>query len=241
MISYNHFIRFIPELKKSKNISSSFNNVITIKENNSLNFSKNLKYKITFTNNQGRNIALYTQKPFARTLPKQQWVFDVEGVVTFFWSSGELTIDYLPNEYFTSELLEYWTLHIALPIFLTIEEHCYFLHAGAVEIDNAPILFVAESFGGKSTMTDFFIKKGHAMVSDDKVAILEEDGRLLAVPSHPHHRPYRKMEDLGYFVKNMSDTPKPIHAIYKLHRVASLLLILHDFSFVFKAYILYLP
>lgn len=223
MISYNHFIRFIPELKKPKfkNISSSFNNVITIKENNSLNFSKNFKYQITFTNNQGRDIALYTERPFTRTLPKQQWVFDVEGVVTFLWSSGELTIDYLPNENFTLELLEYWTLHIALPIFLTIEEHCYFLHAGAVEIDNAPILFVAESFGGKSTMTDFFIKQGHAMVSDDKVAILEEDGRLLAVPSHPHHRPYRKMEDLGYFVKNMSDAPKPIHAIYKLHRVAS--------------------
>ena len=108
-----------------------------------------------------------------------------------------------------------------LPIFLTIEEHFYFLHAGSVEIDDAPILFVAESFGGKSTMTDFFIKQGHALVSDDKVAILEEKGKLLAVPSHPHHRPYRKMEDLGHLVNNMSYIPKPIRAIYTLHRVAS--------------------
>ena len=135
MISYNHFIQFIPELTKSKNVSSSFHNVITIKENNSLKFSKNLKYQITFNNNQGRDVALYTEKPFARTLPKQNWAFDVEGVVTFFWSSGEFTIEYLQKENFTPELLEYWTLHILLPIFLTIEEHCYFLHAGAVEIN----------------------------------------------------------------------------------------------------------
>ena len=220
MIAYNHLIQFIPELKKSKNTSSSFKNIIKIKENNSLDFSKNMKFQMTFTNNQGRDIALYTEKEFERTSPKQQWIFDVEGVVTFFWFSGELTIDYSKKDNFTPGLLNYWTLHILLPIFLTIEEHCYFLHAGAIEINNDPILFVAESFGGKSTMTDFFIKQGHPMVSDDKVAIIKEDGKFLAVPSHPHHRPYRNMEDLGYFVKNMSNTPKPIRAIYTLHRVA---------------------
>ena len=209
----------MPELKKGRNVSCSFSNTIIVRENNSLNFFKNLEYKMIFTNNQGRDLALYTDRPFASTVQQQQWAFDVSGVVTFFWCSGEMTIEYLPGKNFTPELLKYWTLHIILPIFLTIEEHCYFLHAGAAEVNNAPILFVAESFGGKSTMTDFFIKQGHAMISDDKVAILEKEGMILAVPSHPHHRPYRKMEDLGYFVKNMSDTPKPIHAIYNLHRV----------------------
>jgi len=219
MFAYNHSIEFIPALKNAKTITSSSSNTITIRENSSRDPLEKLDYQMTFTNNQGRNLALYTDRHFARRVQGQQWAFDVKEVMTFFWNSGGLTIEYLPAQNFTPELLEYWTLHIFLPIFLTIEEHFYFLHAGSVEIDDAPILFVAESFGGKSTMTDFFIKHGHAMVSDDKVAILEENGKILAVPSHPHHRPYRKMEDLGYFVNNMVNTPKPIYAIYALHRV----------------------
>ena len=221
MNAYNHVIHFIPELTNSINVSNAPKQTIKIKQNNSLCLQNKPKFKTIFTNNQGRNVTLYTDREFSRTVPNQQWIFDVENVVTFFWFSGELTIDYIPKDNFTLKLLEYWTLHILLPTFLTIEEHYYFLHAGAVEINNAPILFIAESFGGKSTLTDYFINQGHPMISDDKVAIVEEDGNLLAVPSHPHHRPYRKMEDLGYFVNNMSNAPKPIHAIYTLHRVAS--------------------
>ena len=221
MIAYNHFIKFIPELNKFRTVTGQLSNIITMRKNSSQDLHVNLHYKMTFSNNQGRDLALYTDRPFTRTVAGQRWAFEVGGVVTFFWYSGEMTISYVPAQNFTPELLEYWTLHIVLPIFLTIEEHCYFLHAGAVEIDNSPILFVAESFGGKSTMTDYFIKQGHTMVSDDKVGILEEDGKFLAVPSHPHHRPYRNMEDLGLFVSNMADVPKPISVIYTLGRAAS--------------------
>lgn len=220
MTAYDCSMQFIPALKNTKCVDGSFSKSITVKENSSLDLYEKLEYKMTFTNNQGRSLALYTDRLFARTVTGQQWVFDVEGVVTFIWCSGQLTIDYVPAQNFTPELLKYWTLHIVLPIFLIIEEYFYFLHAGAVKIDGASVLFVAESFGGKSTMTNFFIKQGHTLVSDDKVAILQEDGKLLAVPSHPHHRPYRKMEDLGLFVPNMAESPKPISAIYTLHRVA---------------------
>lgn len=221
MIAYNYFIKFIPELKNLKSIDGSFSNVITVKENSLADLDEQFNHKMIFFNNQGRDITLYTDRPFERTDVKQRWSFDVEGVVRFFWNSGEFTIDYVKAENFTSQLVAYWILHVVLPIFLTIEEHCYFLHAGAVEIDEKPVLFVAESFGGKSTMTDFFIKQGHVMVSDDKVGVLKKNGEFLAVPSHPHHRPYREMEDLGYFVNNMSNSLKPIHVIYVLHRAAS--------------------
>jgi hypothetical protein len=73
--------------------------------------------------------------------------------------------------------------------------------------------------GGKSTITDYFIKQGRIMISDDKVPILETEDSFLAVPSHPHHRPYRKMEDLGFFVEKFSIEAKPVHAIYELERV----------------------
>ena len=221
MVAYNHSIKFIPELEHNKKVENLCSNVITVRENFSMMRLEDLEYRINFNNNQGRIITLYTDRVIARTVIDQKWAFDVKDVVTFFWSSGELSIDYLPGENFTPELLEYWTLQILLPLFLTSEEYFYFLHAGAVEINNAAILFVAESYGGKSTITDFFIKKGHSLVSDDKVAITEEDGVFLAIPSHSHHRPYRKVEDLGYYVTNMSSSPKTIHAIFVLHRVAS--------------------
>ncbi len=220
MIAYNHYIKFLPELNHLKSVDGSFYEVITLRENSLVDRVEKLSHKMTFFNNQGRDIVLYTDRPFMRTSVEQRWCFDVEGVVTFYWNSCELTIEYVKAENFTSQLLAYWILHVVLPIFLTIEERCYFLHAGAVEIDEKPVLFVAESFGGKSTMTDFFIKQGHVMVSDDKVAILEKEGKFLAVPSHPHHRPYRKMEDLGIFLNNVSSKPKPILAIYELIRVS---------------------
>jgi serine kinase of HPr protein (carbohydrate metabolism regulator) len=108
-----------------------------------------------------------------------------------------------------------------LPVFFSTEEIYDFLHAGAVEVDDKPILFIAQSFGGKSTLTDYFIKQGHRLISDDKVAVIERGGYIRAIPSHPHHRPYRKMEDLGFFVEDMMTELQPIHAIYELERTKS--------------------
>lgn len=216
MIAYDHYIKFIPELKNNKIVEGSFSNTITIEKSSYKHWKKNLNYKWTFFNNQGRNIDLYTDRELKRTVPGQSWAFNVEGVMTFLWKSGSSTIHYTTQKSFTCQLLEYWSLHTLLPIYFTVEENFDFLHAGAVEVEGKTILFIAESFGGKSTMTDFFIKKDHPMISDDKVAILKKDGVYYAVPSHPHHRPYRKAEDLGYFIKNMATCPKRIHAIYEL-------------------------
>ena len=68
-------------------------------------------------------------------------------------------------------------------------------------------------------MTDYFIKRGHTLVSDDKVPTFIQDGTFMAVGSHPYHRPYRKFEELGYRVENFSESFKPIHAFYELEGV----------------------
>lgn len=219
MVAYNHYIKFIPELKHDKKTEGSFCNVVTIQENSSLNLDDKKLHELTFFNNQGRDISLWTDREFARAQKDQFWAFEVKGVVTFFWHSGTLGLEYIKYEKFTEPLLEYWCLHIVLPIFFTIEETFDFLHAGAVEVDEKPILFIAESFGGKSTMTDFFMKNGHTVISDDKVATYEEDGQYFAVPSHPHHRPHRKMEDLGFFIEHFALKSKSIKAIYELEKV----------------------
>jgi len=218
MIAYNHQIKFIPNLNNNKTIESSFSDVITVKEGFYPELDAKLLYYIPFINNQERDVTLYTDRPFAFTQKEQLWAFKVKDVVTFFWHSGTLTLEYISHEKFTPELLEYWCLHIILPIFFTLENRYDFLHAGAVEVDENPILFLAESFGGKSTMTDFFIKQGYTMVSDDKVATYEKEGHYFSVPSHPHHRPHRGIEDLGFFIENVSKRPKALHAMYTLEK-----------------------
>jgi hypothetical protein len=93
------------------------------------------------------------------------------------------------------------------------------LHAGAVEVDNRDILFIAPSMGGKSTMTDYFIKQGHRLVSDDKVPTFIREGKFMVVGSHPYLRPYRKYEELGYRVDDFTTSFNPIHAFYVLEGV----------------------
>lgn len=177
---------------------------------------QNLEIGTTFYSSHGRDLMLYSDRKFAKRVKGQPWCFEVKNVVRFYWISGQTTIHYKLADKANSELLTFWFTHIFLAVYFTLEEMYDFLHAGAIEIDDKPILFIAPSTGGKSTMTDYFIKQGHGLISDDKVPTYIEDKQFIAVPSHPHHRPYRRFEDLGYRVDNMFNHPKPIHAFYSL-------------------------
>ena len=173
-------------------------------------------HTLYFNNNQYRKVSITSDKPF-NSLSKNQTInFIVENVVIFSFKKGDSTIFFKLYEEGTEYLVKYWLTHTFLPIFFTLEDKYYFLHAGGVEIDSKVILFVANSFGGKSTLTDYFIKKNHTMLSDDKVAVYEEDKNIIAVPSYPYHRPYRKVEDLGYFVENFAKKNSEIKYIFNL-------------------------
>ena len=54
------------------------------------------------------------------------------------------------------------------------------------------------------------------MLSDDKVATFLHEGDYWVVPSHPHHRPFREFEVLGYPVENFAKEARPVHAFYIL-------------------------
>ena len=75
---------------------------------------------------------------------------------------------------------------------------------------------MAPSHGGKSTLTDYFLQKGDALITDDKMATFEKDGVYYAVPSHPYHRPFRLEEVLGHLSETPATEVRPIHAIYIL-------------------------
>jgi hypothetical protein len=167
----------------------------------------------------GRRVYLYSDREFDGSSKGQPWCYEVEHIVKFYWIGGERTIYYELLEQGDRTLLGFWLVHLMLPLYYTLEEMYDFLHAGAVEVEGRAILFIAPSMGGKSTMTDFFIQQGHTLISDDKVPTFVQDGKFMAVGSHPYHRPYRKFEELGYRVENFTEHFKPIDAFYELEGV----------------------
>lgn len=173
---------------------------------------------IDYDQNQNRNVTLSTDRSFKENAYAQNWSFQVKDIVTFIWEKGKSTIYYKLETNGSNTLLEYWFLHTLLPIYITIENKYECIHAAGVEIDTRPVLFIAPSYGGKSTLTDYFIQQDHIMISDDRVALLEKDSEILATSSYPYHRPYRKMEDLGLKVTKFMIQTKKLHMIYVLEQ-----------------------
>jgi len=169
----------------------------------------------------GRKVFLYSDRVFDGTEPGQPWCYEVEGLLRFYWRGGSQTIYYEFKKNINAYLLSFWFIHLLLPLYLTLEKKYDYLHAGAVEIDERPVLFIAPSMGGKSTLTEYFIGKGHTLVSDDKVATFIHDDHCMAVSSHPYHRPYRNFEDLGLHATNFTPATKPIDTFYALERASS--------------------
>jgi len=183
-----------------------------------VNLKKSITCGIPLFWSHGRKIYLYSDRVMDSSEINQPWCYDVEGVVKFYWFSGEQIIYYEWNEDHDANLLSFWFIHQMLPMYMTLEGMYDFIHAGAVEVDGKPIFFIAPSMGGKSTLTDYFIKKDHRLVSDDKVPTFIQDNKFMAVASHPYHRPFREFEVFGLRVKYASEKFKPIHVFYVLEK-----------------------
>ncbi len=178
----------------------------------------NLAEKTPLYSTHGRDVWLCTERELALSAPGQPWCLQVSGIVSFSWVGGDSTIHYQLHEQGTQNLLVFWFVHIFLPMHLTLQRGYDFIHCSAVEIDSQPVLFIAPSTGGKSTLGDYFLKQGHPMLTDDKAATFWHGGEFYATPSHPHHRPFREYEVLGYPVNNFGTSAKPIHAFYLLEQ-----------------------
>ena len=178
-----------------------------------------LLHRTNLYTGHGRELVLFTDRELAESITGQPWCFEVADVARFRWSGGTDEIQFERLTECTDQLLAFWLIHVFLPLYFTLERRYEFIHACAVEVNGSTILFTAPSHGGKSTLTDYFIKQGHVLVSDDKVATWREQGCYFAAPSHPNHRPYRQFEDLGYRVENFDPGPRPVDAIYALQRV----------------------
>ncbi len=168
----------------------------------------------------GRGCYYLTNVPFEEMGAKDDWGLEVTNVLSLVWDSRRRRILYGRDKYFTPKLLQFWIFHTFFPIVLELQKTYKMLHVGSVEIEGQVVLFSAPSFGGKSTMIDFFIHKGHKLFSDDTMAVRKEVGKYIAYPSFPYHRPYRQPEVLGYRVENFAKNPRQIKVLLDLHRVA---------------------
>jgi len=208
----------LPVSISSKGISSQ---VLRLQTHHSNKKKKVFKYKTPVAEIHGRITQLYTNIPFSssRTLIERYWKINIEGLFSFVWGndSENMIIEY-ENE-LDLEKLSFWLLHTIVPIYLMLKQSSLLLHASVVEVNEKVLLFVAPSFGGKSTLADFFIREGHSLLSDDKVRLEHMDENYFVYPSYPYRRPYREFEMLGKHTKYFSDRPLALGSIYFLNYV----------------------
>jgi hypothetical protein len=60
------------------------------------------------------------------------------------------------------------------------------LHASAVSFEGRSIAFLGSAGAGKSTTAAAFARGGHAVLSDDIVALVEREGVFQVMPAYPH-------------------------------------------------------
>lgn len=195
--------------------NSSINKIL-IEETTIEVSSKKFPHTIRLHNNQDREVYIHSDIPFNNLSDCSTIIFIIKDVILFIWKIGENNISYKKLEFFTENLLEYWSLHLTLPLKFTFDNSLYFLHTGAIIVENSTILLAAPSFGGKSTLTNHFIQKKHPFLSDDKVGVSMADNEIYATSSYPYHRPYRSSEDLGKKVENFVENKQKIKLMFNL-------------------------
>jgi len=197
----------------------NYSDAIEVIESTNYFFQKNFKYMTDWRYLSSQDARYWSNVPLENVGKGDTWGLEIKGVLSLVWESSEQKIIYVKDEGFTPYRLRFWIYHTFFSIVLELEQKYTMMHVGAVEIEGKPVFFSAPSFGGKSTLTDYFIQKGHTLFSDDSLPVHRKNDIYYATPSFPYHRPYRKPEELGYFVENFAKETKPIHAVYLLDRV----------------------
>jgi len=217
MLAFNRNFIFSDELTLTTSIDNTLESIVVIK-NNSISLSDIFILQSPWVTMTGRNVRYYTNTPFENSESVDSWSLEIEDVVTLIWDKKINTILYIEGEKYTADLLQFWVLHTFFPLVLELANIYHILHVSSVNIKNKTILFSAFSGGGKSTVTDYFIQKGHIIYGDDTVAISEHENTYEVIASYPYHRPYRKPEVLGYPIVNFARNVQPLSHIYRLEK-----------------------
>lgn len=139
----------------------------------------------------------------------------IEGVGDFHLCPQESSICCMLVPGIDRDMARYWVINFVLPVFLLVNGQFEIFHGSAVDIGNGGVAFLAESMGGKSTLANFFIQQGHALLSDEHLVVVRQQ-RFCVVPSVPYIRAFRMAEVLGEPVERFGPKPLPLQAIFLL-------------------------
>ncbi|NYF78407.1 hypothetical protein [Granulicella arctica] len=141
-----------------------------------------------------------------------------------YWIASN-TIQCLAVHEMSDESLRYWILQQIIPLYVFLRGSTEFLHGMAFrttsnndttsESSAGCVAVLGPSHAGKSTLLNYFLTEGHALVTDDHIAIHRQSYADVQ-PAIPFYRPYRAAEDLGYRAANYSPDASPLRHIYLL-------------------------
>jgi len=179
------------------------------------------QFQVPTVSMHGREVSLSSNLPVNedRTNRHRQWKFDVARQFSMVWSNQSEEVVVYSKGTADKQVIVFWLLHTVIPAYLMLKQHSFFLHASCVAVDNEAVLFLAPSFGGKSTMVDFFVRQGFQLLSDDKTRVIPGEKEYRVFPSHPYRRPYRKLEVLGEYSAHHGKQSLPINSIFILDLV----------------------
>ena len=215
---FQYHLDFVDEKELQTPLEKNVRGIIPVVEDDTLELSDLFSLSSSWDPASGVKIRSFGAEPYEKEHCDISWGMEVENVLMFLWSKEKETIYYKKGKEYRPDRLRFWTYHTFFPLSLARRGIFHILHVGSVEVAGRPILFVAPTYGGKSTMTDYFIRRGHTMLSDDSLGIEHVGDEYTAIPSYPFHRPYRKVEDLGYPAENFSTEVKAISDIYVLNK-----------------------
>ncbi len=218
MMVFDHNLVFQDEPELEAGELKSGVETIYISEEATLLLSEYFTTRSDLVKMSGQQARYYSVVPFIEIDKNASWALEIQGVVTLVWDATERKILYRKAEGYTPKRLRFWVFHTFFPLVLELERRYRILHVGSVEIKGEPVLFSAFSYGGKSTLTDYFIRQGHTLLSDDSLAIEKRDDTYYAISSYPFHRPFRELETLGYFVSDFATESKPLRAVFLLEK-----------------------
>ena len=221
MISYNYHLVFSDEPWFNSSIDSNHIKIF-VKKTETIDILEEMRYRTKWQELSGEKIRYLAKDPFFTKSQYILWAFEVKDTLILFWDNKKKEILYIEKKNYNFSKLLFWLLHTFFPIVLEFENSYKILHVAGVEVEDKPILFLAPSYGGKSTLTNHFLTKGHKLVSDDSVGVKKIGKSYYVTPSHPYYRPYRKVGDLGLIAKQFSIDTKPLSSIYLLKRVDKL-------------------
>jgi len=124
--------------------------------------------------------ALWTARP-------GEWLLEFEGVGRYYVRDGcEIRVEPEGDEADVRAFLFSSTWGALLH-----QRGLLVLHASAVHTPAGAVAVAGKSGAGKSTTLARLLERGHILLADDKVAVIQEDGRPMVVPGYPTVRLWR--------------------------------------------------